>query len=881
MAPSLNPAPLPIHSIREPLLNALAQHQRAVLIAPTGSGKTTQVPQMILDTGLAGADRILVLQPRRVAARTVARRVAFERNQTLGSTIGYQVRFEDFVSPETRIAFMTEGVLLRQLADNPRLNGVAAVLFDEFHERNLLSDAALAMVKAIQAKDRPDLLIAVMSATLEAQPVASYLDDAPILSCDGIAHPVSVRYLTHGDRRPAPELAADCVESILQSNSPGDILIFMPGMSEIHATLNALRTIRSPETLDLIPLHGDLPPADQDRAFQPSPNRRVIVSTNVAETSVTIDGIQHVIDSGLARINRFDPGRGINSLAIEPISRASADQRKGRAGRTAPGTCHRLWSESAHLDRPESNTPEIRRSDLAEVVLFLHSMGIRRAAEFDWLDKPDPAAVLQAERLLVQLGALHPSQNRSEDPTATRHPNRQTDLTAIGETLRRLPLHPRFGRMLVEAGQRRCTPAAALCAALVSGRDLMLRIGREDSHIARNRELFDAGHDSDFYPLMRAFEFARREHFSVEACRRFGIHAHTARQISQTFEQILEVARREGLAPRDSAESTPPAPDALERCILAGFPDQLARRRDRGTLDCDLVGNRTGTLARESVVTHADLVVPASIREIESPRTGTITLLSQATAVRREWLQEMFPHLLSESLEHHFDRTHRRVAAVRLHRFIDLIIHHSFEPETNPSLSARCLARATRAGAFELPLLDHHLRQIIARSRLASVALPGLGFPSFNEDEFVETLTLAFHGLTLAKEAQAAPLQPALEKTLGSERKAWLAEFLPPSIAWTGERPLKLTYPDPPPLTPEENPALDDLLPEAQVRLLDCFQLQEHPRLCEGKVPIRLWLCTPDGKRLESTTDFPGFKSRTYPKLRLPLTRKFPGNPWP
>ena len=322
----------------------------------------------------------------------------------------------------TRISYVTEGILLRWLQDDRTLPNVGVVIFDEFHERNLLSDVALALVKRLQRTERPDLKMAVMSATLEAEPVAEYLSgegtgETPVLHSEGQSFPVEVRYLGHHDDRPVTEQAADVVEQIVNAGDPGDILVFMPGMGEINATIGACRAIRASERLALIPLHGDLPPEQQDLAFAPNPLRKLVVATNVAETSVTIEGIRHVVDGGLARVARYDAERGIGTLFIEPISRASADQRKGRAGRTAPGTCHRLWTESGQLNRPERNTPEIQRSDLAEVVLLLHSLGIKRAAEFDWLDKPDVQAVERAERLLMTLGALRDS--RGDQSPAT------------------------------------------------------------------------------------------------------------------------------------------------------------------------------------------------------------------------------------------------------------------------------------------------------------------------------------------------------------------------------------------------------------------------------------------------------------------------------
>ena len=857
---------------------------RLVLVAPTGSGKTTQVPQMLLDAGLAGDKKIVVLQPRRVAARTVAARVAWERNCPLGGEVGYQIRFDDMTSLGTRISFVTEGILLRWLQDDRALARVGAVLFDEFHERNLLSDVALALVKQLQQTVRPDLKMLVMSATLEAEPVAEYLGGCPVLVSEGQSFGVELRYLDQHDERAASDQAADAVEAIVNADEAGDILVFMPGMGEINSTINALRAARTRERLAFIPLHGELPPEDQDRAFAPNPLRKVVVATNVAETSVTIDGIRHVVDSGLARIARYDAERGIHTLLIEPISRASADQRKGRAGRTAPGTCHRLWTESSQLNRPECNTPEIQRADLAEVVLLLHSMGIRKAAEFDWLDKPDAAAIERAEQLLLLLGALEASQR----PGAAG----LSDLTPIGRQMLRLPMHPRYSRMLVEAAKHGSVPAAALCAALVSGRDLLMRLGRDDKHIAEARELFEASQESDFYTLMRAYQFARRSNFSVETCRRYGIHAQTARQVEQTHAQLMQLAKRERLVPQTdaaaeegepaAASSNPQSPirnpqsdDVLLRCIMTGFIDQLCIRRDKGTLECDLTEGRTGTLMRESVVQNATLFVTASIREVASRGSKNLTLLGLASAVKREWIEEVFPQHVTNTIEHLFDRTHKRVAAVKLTRFRDLVIHHEHQREVDGDASGRCLAEAFQKGFFELPLLNHEIKQLIARVNLVCAVMPELEFPPFDAAAIKTSLTSAFAGLTLAKEAQATPLRDAFFKHLEPEQTGWLDELAPVSIAWLEGKKLKLLYPEE---VRDEDGAPNS--PEAQVKLPECFQLREHPQICEGRLPVKLWLCAPDGKRLEATFNWPAFKANTYPRLKPTLQRKYPGTAW-
>lgn len=853
-----------------------------VLVAPTGSGKTTQVPQMLLESGLAGnTGRIVVLQPRRVAARTVAARVAWERNCRIGAEVGYQVRFDDQTGLGTRICFVTEGILLRWIQDDPDLRDVRMILFDEFHERNLLSDVALALAKQLQRTTRPDLKIAVMSATLDAEPVARYLGSineageaksCPVLISEGRAFAVQISHISHHDERPIADQAADAVEGIVNSGETGDILVFMPGMAEINATIAACRALRTSERLAFIPLHGELPPEEQDQAFSPNPLRKIVVATNVAETSVTIDGIKHVVDCGQARVARFDPERGIGTLFIEPISRASADQRAGRAGRTAPGTCTRLWTESAHLNMPVRNTPEIQRSDLAETVLLLHSLGIKNASHFDWLEKPDPQAVERAEDLLRTLGALTSVEKPQTSADSIQHP----DITPIGRQMLRLPMHPRYSRMIVEAAKYNCVPAAALCAALVSGRDLLMRLGRDDKHIAEARELFEASATSDFYTLMRAQQFARNCNFNIEQCRRYGVHAQIARQVAETHEQILRVAGMEpGLQSNRSQEPAAKAPDEepLLRCIMAGFIDQLCKRRDTGTLECDLTVGRSGTLMRESVVQDAPLFVAASIREVSS-RTGNLTLLGLATAVKREWIQEMFADQLSTRVEHLYDRTHKRVSAVKLVRFHDLVIHHEHEREVDPVESGRCLALAYAKGYFELPLFNHEIKQLVARVNLLSAVMPELEVPAFDADALSACLTRAFHGLTLAKEAQATPLRDGFIAALGS-RIEWLNELTPMNITWPDGRKLKLLYPD---AVMDEDDQPNS--PEVQVKLHECFGLKDHPHICEGRLPVKLWLCAPDGKRIESTFNWPAFKSISYPKLRAGLARKYPGFTW-
>src|SRR3954452_7316589 len=457
----MNPRELPIYELEDDIVTALRQQPRLILEAPTGSGKSTQVPQILLDHGLLGSGEVVILQPRRIAARLLAARVAAERKARLGELVGYQVRFENVVSKQTRIRFVTEGILLRQLIQDPELRGVTAILFDEFHERHLYGDITLARALRLQESTRPDLKIAVMSATLDTGTLEKFLAPCAVLSSGGRQHPVEIEYLPKParlDDYPIWDLAADELVR-LAPITEGDALIFMPGKYEIGRTLAAVRASRVSSQFVPLPLHGELQPAEQDAALAHYEKRKAIIATNVAETSLTIDGVRVVIDSGLARIARFDPRRGINTLLVEKISCASADQPAGRAGRNAPGRCLRLWTEREHLDRAPQELPEVKRLDLAEVVLTLKASGVNDIAAFRWLEAPDSHALARAEQLLADLGALAAN-----------------GITALGRRMLGSPVHPRYARMLLAAQQYRCVPAIALIAALTQGRNLLRRL---------------------------------------------------------------------------------------------------------------------------------------------------------------------------------------------------------------------------------------------------------------------------------------------------------------------------------------------------------------------------------------------------------------------
>ena len=403
--PSAMPAPLPIDEVLPELIAALRQGSAAVLIAPTGAGKTTRVPPALLASGIVGDQQIVMLEPRRIAARAAARRMAEESGWTLGREVGYQVRFERKAGPETRILVVTEGILVQRLQADPFLEGVGAVIFDELHERGLQTDLSLAMARRVQREVRPDLKLVAMSATLDPGPVAAFLGGAPAIESRGRLYPVDIQYLDRPDDRPLPGQIAAGVRRVLAA-TPGDVLVFLPGVGEIQRSAESLAGLAAEQDLAVLPLYGDLPAERQDAVLRPSTQRKVVLATNVAETSITVDGVTAVVDSGAVRRLRFDPATGLDRLELGKISRASADQRAGRAGRQAPGICLRLWPAWEQATLPERETPEIARVDLAGPALQLLAWGESDLAAFDWFEPPDPAALAAATLLLRQLGAL-------------------------------------------------------------------------------------------------------------------------------------------------------------------------------------------------------------------------------------------------------------------------------------------------------------------------------------------------------------------------------------------------------------------------------------------------------------------------------------------
>ena len=843
---------LPIYEVEDAIVTSVREHRRVIVSAPTGSGKSTQVPQMLLDRGVLGQGQVVVLQPRRLATRLLAARVAAERSGELGREVGYQIRFENVTGPETRVRFVTEGVLLRQMVQDPTLRGVSTLIFDEFHERHLYGDITLARALDLQDSGRPDLNVVVMSATLDAAELEAYLQPCRVIESQGRMFPVEIEYSTvpsYADKRPVWEQAAGAFSDFVRSGGEGDVLVFMPGQFEISQTIEALRHCDESRGFILLPLHGELQPRDQDAAVARYDKRKVIVSTNVAETSLTIEGIRCVIDSGLARIPRYDPFRGINTLLIEKISQASADQRAGRAGRTAPGVCLRLWSREEHGHRQGQELPEIKRLDLSEVALTLKAAGVEDLRKFRWLEAPQEQALAHAEELLTDLGALKGG--------VAGHP-----ISELGRKMLAFPLHPRYARMLLAAQDYGCVYQACLVAALTQGRDLLLR--NVDRDTARWREdLLGDKAASDFWMLMRAWNYAMKKEFRLDACRRLGIHMVTARQVGPLFQQFLDIARREGL----NTEAREVPDEALQKCILTGFSDRLARRVDAGTLRCDLVHARRGLLARESVVQNSTLLVAAEIREVEGKDKTVNTLLSLATAVEEPWLRELFPEDLATALRVFYDVTAKRVFAEEQLKFRELAIGTRRVEPPPADEAARLLTEEVLAGRLILKEWDHDVEQWIVRLNSLSQWCPELQLPPIGEADRRALIEQLCHGAFGCKDIKDKPVKPVVKSWLSSAQRELLDKHAPERLQLPNGQTPKVVYSAGAP-------------PHIAIRIQQLYDVNATPRIGMGRVPVLVHILAPNMRPVQITQDLAGFWKEQYPHVKQELQRKYPKHQW-
>ncbi len=833
---------LPVADVLDRIV-AASRGGAVVVTAPPGSGKTTLVPAAVLDD-IPAPGAVVLLQPRRLAARAVAHRIAKLRGSPLGGEVGYQVRFDAKVSRQTRLVVETTGIMLRRLVEDITLPGIAAVVLDEFHERSLEMDLILGMLVRLRQTVRPDLRVVVMSATLAAEPVARLLgassehpDVCPIISAEGTVFPVEVRYLPHGDRRDLIDGVADSVQEALRATR-GHVLVFLPGVGEIRRTEERVGPGAARQGHAVLPLFGDLAPEEQDRVVDDIGRRKIILATNVAETSITIPGVTAVIDSGLARQMRVSTATGLPRLTLVPIAKAAADQRAGRAGRTEAGICWRLWDEASHQHRPAAEPPESLREDLAGPLLQLLALG--EARNFPWLDPPPSESLERASALLRHLGAIH-----AEDDGRDR-------ITPLGETLVSLPAHPRLARLLVSGAKRGVLQEAAIAAALLSERDPFRTqrtgAGPRDRQTRRTR--------SDVVDRVRAVEAFAAGSPIVDAA--LDPHPAGAQAVLRAADQLAWLVDR-------PATPRPTDPDtALMRALLDAFPDRLARQRpgsqDRGTL----VGGR-GVRLTSSHVRGEPLFLAIDVQDAGGEADVRI-----ASAIERAWLDEeplASANLrVSETLLWHPSR--KQVEARLQTTWDDLVLDETPAPIRDAAAAAAILAQEAASDLPRvMPAADSAAGGFLARARWLAGAAPDLGLPLLDEKGIVEMLPDLCHGLRSFEELKAADWLSRLHMLVGHQRVTDIDRLAPAHLEIKGKRHRLMYESGKPPIL--------------AIKIQELFGIRDTPRIAGGRLPVLLHLLGPNHRPQQVTDDLAGFWQRTYPQVRKDLRGRYPKHPWP
>jgi len=861
------PVALPIDAVLPEVARAVRDRGGAVLVAPPGAGKTTRVPGALLDAGVIDGE-IIVLQPRRLAARLAATRVAAERGGELGGEVGYEVRFDRRVGPHTRLRFVTEGVLTRRLLGDPELRGVGGVIIDEFHERNLDGDLALALVARLRAR-RPALRLVVMSATLDAEPVAAFLDGAPIVRSEGRVFPLSIEHMEQPDDRPIGRQVAAAVRRVAQEKLDGDVLVFLPGAAEIRRCQDDLAEVAAIFDLAVLPLYGDLPVEDQDRAVGPSKQRKVILATNVAETSVTIDGVVCVIDSGLARIARHSPWTGLPSLQIEPVSRASCTQRAGRAGRTRPGRVVRLYTKHDHDTRRAFEVPEIARTDLAGAALELYGAGLDGLGDLRWFEPPPAPAATAAEELLVRLGAVErEAVNAAKSPAhpagVPAGPGAATvgSITALGRRMLRFPVHPRLARIICEAEDRGVAEPACVIAALLGARELRVerRGPRAEARLASPSDLIDD---------MDALYDARQHGLRADRLRREGLDPTATSAADRVARQLARIARNARVA-----HASPDDHDTVDRelriAILTGFPDRVGKRRAPRGAEIVFAGGGSGVLAPSSAVIDAELVACVDVADTSARGQASKVQIRRASAIEASWLLDLYLDRIAERDELVWNAAKQRVERVTQMTYDGLPIDEQRDVEgarrAGPAAAA-VLAREALAAGIEQFVDKDALAQWRARVALAARFAPGSGLTAPTDEALGAVIARACEGAISFDELRKLGLLDLLDAQLGDARA--LVDRLAPThlkLPRRGRAPIHYELDQPPWIAS---------------RMQDFFGLARAPTIGDGRVPLVIHLLAPNQRPVQVTTDLPGFWVKHYPGLRKQLMRRYPKHAWP
>ncbi len=879
-------APLPIDAILDELRAALAARASAVLVAPPGAGKTTRVPLALMDEAWLEGRKILVLEPRRIAARAAAERMAHTLSEAVGERIGLRARMVSKSGPKTRIEVVTEGVFTRMILDDPELSGIGAVLFDEFHERSLDADLGLALALDCQGGLRDDLRVLPMSATLDGARVARLLGDAPVIASEGRAFPVETRYLGRDESARIEDRMADAVMRALRAE-PGSILAFLPGQGEIRRTEERLKERISDPAIVLAPLYGAMDREAQDRALEPAPKgqRKAVLATSIAETSITIEGVSVVIDSGLARVPRFEPDAGVTRLETVRVSRASADQRRGRAGRTEPGVCYRLWDEPQTQSLPAYAEPEIRSADLSGLLLDCAEWGTADPLSLSWLDPPAAAAIAAAREELTELEAL----------------DTQGRITAMGKRLRSLPLPPRLARMVISAGELGHAEEAAQAAAVMVERglggndaDLAHRLDnfrRDRSHRASEMRKLAAGWArmascgphapgaGQEQPKAREgrqgaspldpLSGAQYPLPSASACG-CGHVKWQARQVELARERVAAEQPGEGGLPQSLSPGGTGPYEAREDMTLArilalAFPERTAKAR--GAPGQFLLANGRGAnLDPAHPLARSPFLVAA---ELSGSAASTRILL--AAAASEADVLAVAGNRLSETDETEFDPGAAALRSRRIRRLGAIVLANEPRPVMAGDESARLLAEGlARLGVGRLPWSK---AQIQLRNRVGFLRAAGDGeWPDLSDEALAKTtaewLAPYLASKTKLSEIGAEDLGSALDALLPWNLKRRLEDEAPPHFeAPTGNRHA-IDY------ELESAPAL-------HIRVQELFGLTQHPSIAGGKLPLTLYLLSPAQRPIQVTRDLPGFWRGSWAAVKAEMKGRYPRHPWP
>ncbi len=812
--------PLPIDALLPDIRAALRQSTRCILMAPPGAGKTTRVPLALLDEPWMTEKRILVLEPRRLAARSAARQMSSLLNEKTGQTVGYRVRLENRTSAATRIEIVTEGILTRLIQADPELADVGCILFDEFHERNLQGDLGLALALDCQEGFREDLRLLVMSATLNPEPLRNMLGpDIPVLFSEGRSWPVQTFYAPPPPGQRIEEHTATVVREVLSKHS-GSLLVFLPGIGEIRNTSEQLGFLG--DKTEIRSLYGDLSAKEQDAAILPSPPgmRKVVLSTAIAESSLTIEGISIVIDAGLSRSVRFDPGTGLSGLVTRRVSLAGADQRRGRAGRTGPGVCYRLWHPREEKAMQACPRPEILEADMAPLCLELAEWGVDSPASLHWLDEPPAEAVLRGRELLEKLGAL----------------DGQGHITPLGRAMVRLPLHPRIAHMVVRATQMGLGEPACQLAALTGERD---PLHADDADI------------------------------------RIRLAALTDRQGQGQFRRLREssrqIARLVGLAAHETGPRSS-LPEAMQAGVLLAlaYPDRIAQQRTTGSFR--MSNGRGAMLPPEDPLASAPML---AIGELMG-KSGNARI-RQAAPLQRELLEELYPDAIRTERIVRWDSGEEAVLARSRRRFGALVLdERPLESPDDARVVAAMLEGIRSLGLNSLPWTDHlhELRRRVSFMR----TLDGEEWPDLSDDALLRNLEswLApfLTGITRRSQLGQIPLDTALALLLPRPLRNRLDRDAPETLPVPSGSIIRLDY---------SNAVNGERVtgPTLAVKLQEVFGMTRTPRVAGGKIPVLLHLLSPAGRPLQITQDIEGFWKNGYPAVRAEMRGRYPKHPWP